>query len=400
MSRTLLVEAYSPRNLGDAELVIRSVEYCKRRYGPRIAVAATDADGVRMLLGAGTRVVSKCLTRATWLESKSLVWLAQEVASLLLATLVARCPGSAWNRRRMVRWIGKASRRAWLVELSEADAVVAVGGGYLGDRYLRESIVALLVMWIGERLGASVETMPISVSGMRRFTLRMAFRSLGGAVRWRAREEPTELLLLGLGLHVERWPDLAWSNAAAAQADEKRVGAVVAPVGSAFYVGGAARGMSAAVSELDGSLPKDESILFVAMHRYDHALRDGGDDRACRELIEELAIASPERPTRLVDADSYGDVLRVMAQSRVAICERLHAGLAAITMGTPARVLGYEPKHSGVLQGAGLSFLTDISLTELLVREDFWRQEMLTAANAESKHLVQLMRPANEDSTN
>jgi polysaccharide pyruvyl transferase WcaK-like protein len=231
-----------------------------------------------------------------------------------------------------------------------------VGGGYLGDKYLRESLLTLLFYRAAQALGLAVETMPISISSASGRLLRLAFRFAGRGVDWRSRESTTHRILQTLNLTSSQVPDLAWLDSLAPLPARNRSGIVIAPVGSSFYVedDGREPKLWPAIRELLRDLEPGEPIRFVAMHRWVPRLDDGRDDAACRTLLERVQSDRPDLDVRLEDPKSYEEVRALMNSSRFAICERLHAALAAITTDTPAVVIGYEPKHVGVLMAGGL----------------------------------------------
>ncbi|WP_282697762.1 polysaccharide pyruvyl transferase family protein [Streptomyces sp. CC208A] len=79
-----------------------------------------------------------------------------------------------------------------------------------------------------------------------------------------------------------------------------------------------------------------------------HDSREHNDDRL---LARQIAHRLPGVPVHVLDADGTGasDYKAVLGGAELAISERLHASIAALSSGTPAVALGHSPKFHGVL---------------------------------------------------
>lgn len=322
-------------------------------------MVCTDPEGFRVDdRFTGVKLVHQPLSRVQRRELGKIFGIASNVLDLVgvgMALILCILPVSSNIRRAALKVLAKISGRRWLLELTRADMVVAVGGGYLGDSYLRQSIVRLMIYRIAQGISVPVETMPISVSSCSDPRLRRSFKYFGSRVVWRAREESTAKILVDLGMSVELVPDLAWINAVV-ELTTPRNAIVVCPLGSAFYGTGNIEKRNQIVADIEylSSIYPDAPIRFVAMHHWDARLGDGQDDRQCQLLMELVRPLLPGRDIRIEKLKTYAEVVHLMASANVSICERLHAALASVVVGTPAVVHGYEPKHAGVLGLAGL----------------------------------------------
>lgn len=353
----LVTDAYSPSNLGDGELVRLTIAFAKNTYKQAPIVLATDPNGFAPM---GALFVSpKPLSRQKWRNLSGVrryVWLLQEVLAIAAALALGSGSRGSLSRRALGRRIGHLLNTEWLVHFSNAEHVIGVGGGYLGDKYLRETVLTLIQYRLAISFGATVETMPLSVSSAHRRRLRIAFRNGGRGVVWRSREATTHATLSSFGLSSRLVPDLAWLNVLEPVSSNSRAGLTVAPLGSAFYShsSGALPNSWALVQRWLDSAAIGTKVNLVAMHAWDERLQDGRDDLACRLLFAEISRAYPHIQVQIFQAQNYREVRELFASSEYAICERLHAAIAALTVGTPTAVIGYEPKHAGVLEFAGL----------------------------------------------
>ncbi len=370
--KVLVSDAYSPTNVGDGELVRLTIETVRGRFGVEPVVLCTDKQGFEQDESfAGTLFAFKPLSRVRWRNSSGrerFSMLAKDTAGLGLALLASFIPlRKAW-RRSFLNRLGLILRSDWLIQLASSDGVVGVGGGYLGDSYHRESLVTLTLYKCATSLGARVETMPLSISSARSRTLRFALRVFGRKVRWRSREDTTHGILSALDLNSERVPDLAWLNALRDHSSVRRETAItIAPVGSDFY--------GAKVTEPKvwqhirdniSRLPAGSRVDLIAMHYWDDRLEDGRDDHECERVAALIRGENSELEVKVLELRSYEEVIKQMAGSKFAVCERLHAALAGLATGTQTKVIGYEPKHRGVLELAGLDSLVVDSIDTIL----------------------------------
>jgi polysaccharide pyruvyl transferase WcaK-like protein len=359
----VITDAYSLSNLGDAGLVEETIRTCVTVYGDDCTVFATDPAGFRASAvgGGSVRFVFKPFSRLVWKSkgpAKKSAWLAGEGIALVLALIVVSIPGLRERRVRRVATLARLTRRRWLRHVAEASAVVGVGGGYLGDRYLRESIVTLSIFRIATSLDIETRTMPLSISSADSPALRSMLRVAGRNVAWASRDQNTVNILASVGLASTRVPDLAWAYASRVEGwPERRSGIAVAPVGSDFYDAASQGKLLKAVLDEHARGEPTEAISLIAMHREHRALGDGGDDLRCVQLAGELRTAIPGVTVQVLHVLTYNEVVEVFARVRYLIAERLHAALAGAVSGTQMYVIAYEPKHRGVMEIAGLTEL-------------------------------------------
>jgi polysaccharide pyruvyl transferase WcaK-like protein len=368
--KVLISDAYSPTNIGDGELVRLSISSVLSRYGVQPIVLCTDKDGFESDPAFdGSRFLFKPLSRVRWRALGSagrLSMLLRDASGMLLALILGFLPLAVEARRTTLRGLARVLRLPWLTEVSCADVVVGVGGGYLGDKYLRESIMSLGLFRVATSLSVDVETMPLSVSSATHPALRMALKVFGRGVSWRSRERTTQNILSSLGLHSECVPDLAWLNSSMEHCGV--VGATslaLAPLGSDFYGadGPTEPKIWSHIQEHVAGLEPGERVSLIAMHYWDERLRDGRDDLECERVADLIRLANPRVDVTVLKLRSYDEVLLHMAATKLAVCERLHAALAGLAVGTQTKVVGYEPKHRGVLELAGLHVLADESIS-------------------------------------
>lgn len=371
----VLLDAYSTTNLGDAELVAASVDAIAPLCDD-IVVLATDPESFVGVPGDSAAYLYKPLSRVQFRRTSGLsrlTWLAAEVGALSGAYFLSFLPIGAKARRRASAGLGRALRAPWLSEIATAKEARGVGGGYLGDRYERETAVSLMQYRIALRCGARVETLPISVSSLTNYRLRFLMRRVPGDMLWRAREETTANILRSATKGDVRMElDLAFRHRreprAEACAASRRL--LVAPVGSSFYSSGAGEGGDLAefvrsVLRTDGQI---EAVTLIPMHSYDERTGDGGDDRACAALQDALRSEFPGLSTEVVRPRSYAELIDIAQDSRAAVVERLHAAIACLDAGVPVKVIAYEPKHAGVLRAVGMAESLEIGPQELLGR--------------------------------
>lgn len=364
-TRTLLTDAYSTTNLGDAELVLRSIQAVEKT-DVVAAILATDPES----FAADTRfskfsILPNPTSPVLRKQSGRLQSLATKInlglTAALLATL-ALAPIPRTKRRLLAQKTVRLARMEWYQQLLTVDKVVAVGGGYLGDRYLRRTIISLGYLWGGGRLGLLVETMPLSISSADRLVTRRAISWFGKEIKWRAREERTRSILASCGISATYVPDLAWCNASPERSKTRAARVVVAPVGSDFYAETATKG--SLIREIERSVTRVQNefgtveIDFVAMHSYSAMLQDGHDDEACVNLASRCTDMWPDIPSRIHDCGSYEEVLDLVSSATILISERMHAAIAGLSQGTATSIIAYEPKHAGIVRAAGMDVET------------------------------------------
>lgn len=371
--RVVISDAYSPTNIGDGELVRLSIGAVRSRFAVPPVVLCTDRHGFESdPIFEGYRFVFKPMSRVRWRglgNGGKLSMLGRDALGMvfgLFMSILALPP--AWRAQSLVRFAG-ILHVPWLDEVAHADVVVGVGGGYIGDKYLRESIMTLALFRVAMSAGAQVETMPISISSAKGRLFRRVLKTFGRNVAWRSREETTHNILTSLGLNSERVPDLAWLNATESFAGEEKYALVLAPLGSDFYSDSSSGEPKIwpHVKQHIGELGPGDRVSLIAMHYWDERLQDGRDDSECHRVSKLISALNPAVTVEVLSIRTYSEVLTTMAKARFAVCERLHAALAGLAVGTPTKVVGYEPKHRGVLKMADLHVLADESVS--FVRE-------------------------------
>lgn len=387
--KVVISDAYSPTNIGDGELVRLTIDSVRSRYTPEPIVMCTDRAGFEAdSTFTGSKFIYKPLSRALWRElsgANKLSLLARDTLGIVIALVVVQLPVPSFMKPALLSRVAKLLHIAWLEEVVRADVLVGVGGGYIGDKYLRESLMTLALFRVAVGTGAKVETMPLSISSANRRLLKAALKIFGRSVAWRSREKTTQKILESLGLDSHCVPDLAWLNALRAVEPSTTSSLVIAPLGSAFYDGGTSKEPKVwpFVGPVIRQMPAGETVRLIAMHYWDERLEDGRDDRECHRLAELIRRENSSLRVEVLELKSYEEVLSVMTASRLAVCERLHAALAALAVGTPTKVVGYEPKHRGVLELAELHVLIDESVP--YVREKISEELISTCGTGQAK---------------
>lgn len=386
--KVVISDAYSPTNIGDGELVRLTINSVRSRYSNEPVVLCTDRLGFEAdPTFRGSKFIYKPLSRVLWRDlggMRKLSLLCRDASGILAGLIVSQLPIPTGSKSRILERVGQLLQVRWLEEVATADVVVGVGGGYIGDKYLRESLMTLAVFRVGVSAGAQVETMPLSISSANRPILKQALKFFGRSVAWRSRERTTHGILDSLGLTTECVPDLAWLNAFNNIDVRPTRALVLAPLGSDFYTRGATTEPKIwpYIRDVVQQLVPGDQVSLVAMHYWDERLQDGRDDRECERVAELIRHENPKLMVEVLELRTYEEVLSVMATSRLAVCERLHAALAALAVGTPTKVVGYEPKHRGVLELAELHVLVDESVP--YVRERVSGDHIATAGSGQA----------------
>jgi polysaccharide pyruvyl transferase WcaK-like protein len=236
--RVVISDAYSPTNVGDGELVRLSIHSVRSRYGVQPTVLCTDKIGFESDSAfEGSEFVFKPLSRVRW-RSLDLVqrisMLLKDTLGVALALLAGTLPVPNHLRRRILLFIGGALQIPWLISVGKADVLVAVGGGYIGDKYLRESLISLALYRMAVSVGSQVETMPVSISSAEKPALKWPCADSAKVFAARPGIDDSHILTQ-LDLQSECVPDLAWLNATRNYASSETTSLIVAPLGSDFY---------------------------------------------------------------------------------------------------------------------------------------------------------------------
>jgi len=346
--RTVIVtEAYSSKNIGDAELVWATLAAVGQRW-PQAHVTAVALEPSSFEADSGLTFVPRLFDRRNYAGASGPVkalWLVRWALFIILASLYA-IAGLRRRTRFLDLLIGTRARPAYRAYVS-AEAQVAVGGGYLGDRYVKESFLTLWTWWWAVRRGVGFESMPVSIEArgrLMRTLLRVLLPSTGVVVRDVASQEI--MRLLGRSLAVE--PDLAFRNAR--QGPRTAVPNVcwLFPVGSDYFepdtwaeqwsvVTNAVRGRELGAvafpmhGPLEGSIAGRDAEVVAYM-------------RTCHGVAEAPSVVRYEE---LVSELRQGAALVVSA--------RMHAGIAGLCAGVPTVLLGYEEKHRTLMESLGMS---------------------------------------------
>ena len=236
MNRVVVTDAYSASNLGDLELVQATVDHVVCRAGGKVedlVVLAAEPHSFANRLGIAVKpklfsreiyVASRRLARLTWLARWGVVILAYSLAPRRGFCIADRLLSD--------------DQRSTLETLKSCDMAVAVGGGYLGDRYLKESFLTMWTWWWLGRQHKPVETMPLSIEAQGQ-AMRLLLR-LGSRVQWRVRDQASLDVLRRSGLEGSLFPDLAFRSTRLErlETDNGSVAEpaiVIVPVGSDYF---------------------------------------------------------------------------------------------------------------------------------------------------------------------
>ncbi|UZF59002.1 polysaccharide pyruvyl transferase family protein [Gordonia polyisoprenivorans] len=354
----LVTEAYSARNLGDLELVERTLSYARSaRASVEVVCLAVDPESFEI---PGVSFFPKLFSRLDLRETRGSkrvqIYLAWAVRWITLSTL-AFAPRRV--QARSVRWLVRIGLLPSSAELyTRASSVIAVGGGYLGDQYFKETLLTVWTWWWASRLGVAVETMPVSVE-IRSPFLGIIVRLTTRNVSWRARDSSTVDSLARLGVNAALVPDLAFANYCATAA-ESRVGSVLCLVGADYLSVVEQRELESTIVELVKNSLVPRPVRFLAMHRRIDSSNIGGDLAMSLSIVERLRNEGISTVS-IVDARSYADVCNVCGSAEIVLSARMHAGIAALCRGARVGLLAYEEKHFALMRDMELErYVIDI----------------------------------------
>ncbi|MFJ3304688.1 polysaccharide pyruvyl transferase family protein [Streptomyces sp. NPDC086549] len=350
----LITEAYSGHNLGDRELVLATVDVVHEAHpSMRPVVVALEPETFRdALLHAD--VLPRLFDRRRLAEATAVrraCMLAAWGVFVLVETVLVASRTPARLRRPVARRLLGASALRTYDAYCRAGRQYAVGGGYLGDRYVKESALTLWTWWWAVRRGVPVATMPVSVEAQGP-TMKRLLRGLLPGVQVAVRDESSESVLRGLGLRCRRFPDLAFRNAFRPAELRPAAGdrCVVFPVGSDYFDEALWRARWPEVCE--AAEAEGLPLSAYAMHEPIRGALAGHDSEVVDLLVERHGAK------RLAGVASYQDLCAVIGkEARLVVTARMHAAIAALSAGVPAVVLGYEEKHRTLMQLLGLADL-------------------------------------------
>lgn len=386
----LVTEAYTPNNLGDLELVARTYEAAARWHSDEdIVVVAVDPGGFSRARPSW-RVEPKLFPRLDVTQRSAIAtaktllrWALQCSAMSLLVLLpgkVARHAIRVGSRARL--WSGSA--RIYC----SASNVLAVGGGYLGDQYAKETVLTLWTWWWAGRLGASVVTMPISVEIHGR-GLKLLLRVLGRRVKWTVRDRASQEAVRSVGLRCDYAPDLAFQNLGPViSGTRRREGVLICPVGRDYLHDDDIRRIHSHLSAgVSATLKPGTPVGLIGMHRRVGDTSIGGDDASVRELAD--CLSAQGYPVEVHAPREYKDVLAAAWQYEAIVSARMHAGIAGLCAHAKVGLLAYEEKHGALFSDMGLQdYVIEIRANENDYTQLFQR---LSRANA-----ADFLRPSEE----
>jgi polysaccharide pyruvyl transferase WcaK-like protein len=236
----------------------------------------------------------------------------------------------------------------------EADSAVAVGGGYLGDQYRGETLLAGWTWWFVSRL-CELVTMPMSFE-VETTILSRVFGRLTRRVHLHVRDSESLWRAHRAGVASSSYvPDLAFLNAGARRGVSlsPSVRLAIAPVGNDYLSREELLHFVDAVCSVVISNGRIEQVSLIVMHNAIAATTIGSDGVAADALaarLKELGVAVEVKST-----SRYIEVLDAMAAADFALCARMHAGIAALCVGTPVGLLAYERKHFALARDLGMT---------------------------------------------
>lgn len=220
--------------------------------------------------------------------------------------------------------------------LREADAFVAVGGGYLrtGTRVnaIGTGVNHLPQLLAASRSAAPSVYLPQSVGPLAGPIGRLVATALGGIGVVHVRDDRSRDELAELG-NVERTPDLAVLDLAERAARARPRDASGPPV---------------IVARDLGDPPGYHEALHALAHQLGDAVwgvqTEGAEAKSDRAFYERIGVEPAGRVEELLASGAVGPVVSV----------RLHGAMQALLAGLPAIHLGYERKSTGAYRDLGL----------------------------------------------
>ena len=358
MTRVLVTEAYSASNIGDRELVDRSIDYAHRAI-PNAEVICLAVDTASFDGKMDVPLRERLFPRLSYMRRGPLGRILTVAGwGTRIGVLTALSVLPQRTQRKVITQLCAAQILPPTAGLyAAADRVVAVGGGYLGDQYRKETLLTLWTWWWAGRLGAPVETMPLSYEVTKR-PLRLATGALARQVTWRVRDTSSYDLLLEAGITAHKLPDLAFANYRA-ETPSSRNGTVLALVGSDYLSSSEQKSLILSLATAIAASKLTTPVTALSMHSAMATTHVGGDTRASEDAVAELTVQGV--PAITVNAVNYGDVVDECSRADVVISARMHAGIAALCAGSRVGLLAYEEKHFALMRDLGLGdYVIDI----------------------------------------
>ena len=333
-------------NWGDAAIVEGIVDSVRRAGFATVTVAPVDWRDATPWISLGVDEVVPPLI--SLLDAPS--W-AQRVKPAMLGYAVAAMLGSRLSS-------GGSAISAY----RRADVVVSAGGAYLGGSKPGINLVKLGNVRAGVSAGRPTVMAPITVNPSSR-VVRSLIRWGCRSVRLFVRDEPSRDELAAIGLSSEIVPDMALR--APSLVDRALSSSTArAPTG---IIGWAPRGYrpdhrrwgqpSAAEETIVAAMERLLSETTLSLRFIAHVRAGSVDDD--RQTVDRLASRLASRfGARIGVADevsSLDEALDRYADLDLLVTSRMHAAIFAMSSGTPAIAIGYEPKVQGVMSGLGLA---------------------------------------------
>ena len=350
MKKVLITDAYSASNLGDAELVLQTLKVVKRRGPTRAHVQAVDTASFAAILLDGETIGEKLFPRLDYLSASKrarMLVVAKWGIQAIFWTAVCLLPGEQ-NRRRVLMAAGTRTLKRML----EHESAVAVGGGYLGDQYWKDSLLTAFSWWLLIRSGIPVETMPLSVEFSAGWKGHL-WAQLVKRVKFRARDRASVGVLQSLGLRAEELPDLAFYNAGTRRPQSSpRVSLAIALVGRDYLTAEQVEDLVYAVSAGCRSVGVFH-VGVISMHRSIQGTDVGCDDAASDRLRAGLDAEGIVATS--ISVRNYRELCMEVQGYTAVVSARMHAGIAGLCADIPVGLLAYENKHTAMFADMGLS---------------------------------------------
>lgn len=359
----VLVNAFSSRNAGDAAIVLATAELVRRLTGGGLTSATRYHDDDHDFYAAhGVATVPPVIPFRRRGGSSSLARAAGLLAGLVAVLLVVAV--DAGSRPRALA-LARRLRLAGLVELLRSDGAIVCGGGYLysARRRLNLTLIhACLTVWVCGRVCRRTVMMPQSIGPFTgrfdRWLVGVCFRRVGTLVA----RDPDALAEAGRiarpGQGVTECPDVAFAGWSAREhAATGRPVIAFAPMDWTWARPAGDEALEAYSRKLAEVVRRLDSegcdIQFFGNSRMPEM---GQDDLEVSRRVAELSGV----PVAIDPDDASGDpvaLAEAFTGADVVIGTRLHSCLIALSVGTPAIALGYQPKSEGAYAQMGIADL-------------------------------------------
>lgn len=389
--KILLTECYSATNIGDLELVTRSLQITSEIYpNSQIECVASDPDSFINIITT-TSFSGPIFDRLKMIRGSlgvKLLGMTHAIATIGIFTILSFLPQKL--ARALVKLhikFGLANSTA--IKYLNAQRIVGVGGGYLGDKYAKMTTLTVWTWWWAGKMGCAVETMPMSVEVTTPF-LSKFLSVFGRNVVWRVRDQASVRALANCGIQSELVPDLAFLNAEIIQnAPSLRNGLLVALVGGDYLSEAEQKTLYGQVAENIARYFPHAEVTLLSMHRSMGGTRVGGDVEASLKMAALLADKGIRH--QVVNAATYSEVCNFCLNVEYVISARMHAGIAALCAGAKVGFLAYEEKHTALMSDMGLKdFAINIRCEDSIVRGLFERLVKANTAQFNEKTKIYL----------